>query len=119
MENDSIGTGVRSGSAIPNGAAAAAIVSAAAGCFALSLFALLGDAFPAVAHFFIFYTPTGPLSGVTTTAIIVWLGLWVILSRALGGKAISMGVVTTVSLILLIAGFLLTFPPIGDLLQGK
>ncbi len=35
--------------------------------------------FPTIARFFNFYKPTGPLSGVTTTAIIIWLILWMIL----------------------------------------
>jgi len=111
--------GVEAGPEIPNGAAAAAILSAGVGCFSVSLFALLGDAFPAVARFFNFYNPTGPLSGVTTTAIVVWLILWVVLSRSWGGKSIPMGKMSAISLGLLAVGFLLSFPPMADLLQGK
>ena len=64
-----------------NGGAAAAILAAGAGCFLVSAFAWLGDAFPGVARFFNFYSPTGPLSGVTTTAIIMWLAVWMILAK--------------------------------------
>jgi hypothetical protein len=106
-------------SEIPNGAAAAAILSAGVGCFCVSLFGLLGDAFPKMAHLFIFYTPTGPLSGVTTTAIIVWLVLWAFLSRSWGGRSLSMGKINTIAFLFLGAGLLLSFPPFGDFLQCK
>lgn len=104
---------------IPNGAAAAAIISAGIGCFAVSLFGWLGDAVPASGRFFDFYHPTGPLSGVTTTAIVVWLLSWFILSRAWQGKKLSMGKMNVIAFLLLGAGFLLNFPPFGDFLQGK
>jgi len=104
---------------IPNGAAAAAILAAGAGCFAVSMLAWLGDAFPAIGHFFIFYTPTGPLSGVTTTAIATWLLAWFILAKAWGGKTLPMGRINAFAFLLLGLGLLLSFPPFGDLLQGK
>ena len=112
-------TGHDAGSEIPNGAAAAAILSAAAGCFGIGLFGLLGDALPALARCFNFYNPTGPLSGVTTSAIVVWLVLWSILSRTWGEKSLPMGRINALSFLLLGLGLLLTFPPFGDFLQGK
>ncbi len=104
---------------VPSGAGAAAILSAGVGCFSVSLFGLLGDAFPAVAHFFDFYNPTGPLSGVTTTAIIVWLVLWVVLFQLWKGKSLPMGRINPIAFLLLGIGLLLSFPPLGDFLQGK
>jgi hypothetical protein len=106
-------------SAIANGAAAAAILSAGVGCFSVSLFGVLGDAFPAVAHFFNFYQPTGPLSGVTTTAILVWLILWAVLTRCWQGRSLSLGKINSLAFLFLLAGLLLSFPPLGDFLQGK
>ena len=110
--------GNESGSEIPNGVAAAAILSAGVGCFCVSLFGLLGDAFPAVARCFNFYNPTGPLSGVTTTAIFVWLILWAFLSRSWGGRSLPMGKIYTIAFLLLGIGVFLSFPPFGDFLQG-
>lgn len=104
---------------MPNGAAAAAILAAGFGCFAVGVFAYLGDAVPALKGFFNFYNPTGPLSGVTTTAIIAWLIVWAVLSRAWTGKTVAMGKSNAVAYVLLGIGFLLTFPPFGDFLQGK
>jgi hypothetical protein len=104
---------------IPNGSAAAAIFSAGVGCFLVSLFALAGDYSPSAAHFFIFYKPTGPLSGVTTSAIVIWLILWAILARCWRRRAIAMGKINAFALLLLVIGLLLSFPPIADFLQGK
>jgi hypothetical protein len=104
---------------IPNGRAAAAILSAAVGCFFVSLFGLLGDAFSPIAHFFTFYKPTGPLSGVTTAAIIIWLVLWAVLCQLWKERSIAMGKINTIAFLLLILGLLLSFPPFGDFLQGK
>jgi hypothetical protein len=106
-------------SALPNGAAAAAIVAAGFGCFSLGACAFLGDAIPALKPFFTFYTPTGPLSGVTTIGIVAWLLLWALLARTWGGKNIAMGKSNLVAFLLLGGGFLLTFPPFVDFLQGK
>ena len=117
--NDPGAIGVEVRAAVPNGPAAAAIVSAGAGCFSVSLFGLLGDAFPAVAHFFDFYHPTGPLSGVTTTAILVWLILWAVLARSWNGRSLSMGKINATAFLLLVVGLLLSFPPFADFLQGK
>jgi hypothetical protein len=107
------------GPELPNGAAAAAILSAGVGCFAVSLCGWLGDTVPALGRFFNFYNPTGPLSGVTTTAIVLWLLSWFILSRLWNGKALSMGKINFVAFLFLGAGLLLSFPPIGDFLRGK
>ena len=104
---------------IPSGPGAAAILAAGIGCFAVGLFATLGDAFPAIAHFFVFYTPTGPLSGVTTSAIIVWLLSWYGLNRRWATRTVAMTKVNIGAFVLLALGVLLTFPPFMDALQGK
>lgn len=105
--------------AIVNGPAAAAMLAAGIGCFAVGLFALGGDAFPVVKQFFTFYKPTGPLSGVSTSAIVVWLLAWLALSRQWSARTVALGWVVTVAFVLLALSVLLTFPPFMDLLQGK
>ncbi len=105
--------------AIANGPAAAAILAAGIGCFAVGLFAVAGDASRTIARFFTFYTPTGPLSGVTTSAIVVWLIAWYALSRAWHGRKLGMLKVNLAAFVLLGLSLLLTFPPFMDLLQGK
>jgi hypothetical protein len=105
--------------AIPNGPGAAAILAAGIGSFALGLFATLGDAFPVIGKLFIFYRPTGPLSGVTTSAIIVWLAAWLVLGNSWARRTVSMVTVNVIAFVGLLLGLLLTFPPFIDLLQGK
>jgi hypothetical protein len=106
--------------AIPaNGAAAAAVLAAAIGVGTLGVLALAGDAFPAVAHVLNVWNPTGPLSGVTGLAIIVWLAVWFALARSWGTRNLNFRRINVIALVLIIAGVLLTFPPFMDLLQGR
>jgi hypothetical protein len=113
MTNESVGA------APPNGGAAAAILAAAIGAFALGVCALAGDASTAVAHIFNVWNPTGPLSGVTALSIIVWLVTWFVLSRAWRGRDLNFRHINRLALALVIGGMLLTFPPFMDLLQGR
>jgi hypothetical protein len=102
-----------------NGAAAAAMLSACVGCFTLGGLAVAGDASKAVAGMLTLYKPTGPLSGVSTLAIAVWLAGWLVWHRLWREKTIALKRVTGVALALLALGLLLTFPPFEDLLLGK
>ena len=104
---------------ITNGPGAAAILAAAGGCFALGVLALAGDASASLAKTLRFWTPTGPLSGVTDVAIVLWLMLWFALNRLWRLKTVSMKRVNAISILLFAGGVLLTFPPFMDLLQGK
>jgi hypothetical protein len=104
---------------ITNGAGAAAILAAAGGCFALGVLALAGDASAPLAKALKFWTPTGPLSGVTDVAIAIWLVVWLVLHRLWRARTVSMSRVNTLSVLLFVGGVLLTFPPFMDLLQGK
>ncbi len=104
---------------IPNGPGAAAILAAGIGCAAVGILAILRDAFTTVANLLNFYKPSGPLSGVTTVAIIVWLVAWLILANRWRTRNVAIGKVNLVAFVLLAVGLLLTFPPFMDLLQGK
>jgi hypothetical protein len=104
---------------LPSGQAAAAILAAGVGSAALGVLALASDASPPINHILTFYRPTGALSGVTTTAILIWLGTWYGLGQRWHGKQIELARVNAASLILLGVGVALTFPPFMDLLQGK
>jgi hypothetical protein len=103
----------------PNGSGAAALLAAGIGSALLGLFSLLGDAFPGIGNFFKFYNPTGPLSGVTTTAIVIWLATWYVLDKTWAARDVNVARVSIIAFVLLALGFALTFPPIMDLLQGK
>jgi hypothetical protein len=98
-----------------NGSGAAAIVAAAVGSFSLAILALVGDKSPVVKSSLNFFKPTGPLSGVTDIAILVWLMLWVVLDLRWKKKRVALGPLCVFSFVLLGLSFALTFPPITDL----
>ena len=105
--------------ALPNGLGAAAILAAGIGSATLGILAFAGDASGAIGKLLNFYNPTGTLSGVTTVAILVWLAAWFVLARAWGKQTVDLMKINLISFALLAVGFLLTFPPFMDLLQGK
>jgi hypothetical protein len=102
-------------STLPNGAGAAALLSAGIGSFALAVLAIAADHITALKNWMIFYKPTGPLSGVTTSAIVVWLVAWTVLHARWKRRTVALGSIAAASLVLLALSLLLTFPPIGDL----
>ena len=112
-------SGSRNHADLPNGPGGAAILAAGIGCAAMGILAFAGDASGAIGKALNFYNPTGTLSGVTTLAIIVWLVAWVVLGRLWQASTVSMAKVNAAAFVLLAVGFLLTFPPFMDLLQGK
>ena len=104
---------------IPNGPGAAAILAAGIGSAAMGILAFAGDASEPIGKFLNFYNPTGTLSGVTTLAIVIWLVAWFALARMWAHSTVAMARVNLAAFVLLIVGFLLTFPHFMDLLQGK
>ena len=111
-------TGTAAGE-LRNGPGAAALLAAGIGCAAMGIFALLGDAFAGIGRLFNFYNPTGALSGVSTSAIVVWLVAWYVLARRWGEIDVDMRRVSVAAFALLAIGFAFTFPPIMDWIQGK
>ena len=111
--------GGANGESIPNGPGGAAILAAGIGCAAIGILSFAGDAWDAIGKALNIYNPTGTLSGVTTLGIIVWLVAWFGLNRMWREQTVPMFKVNVASFALLIVGFLLTFPPFMDLLQGK
>lgn len=99
----------------PNGSGAAAILAAGIGAFLVAVFAILADQCAAIKSAMIFWKPTGPLSGVTTCAIALWLASWAILHLRWRNRSVALERVNAAAFGLLILGLLLTFPPIADL----
>jgi len=99
----------------PNGAGAAAVLAAGVGSFLVAVFAILADKVASIKSLMNFYNPTGPLSGVTTCAIVVWLAVWALLHWRWSQRNVAVGRVTAAAFILLFLGLLLTFPPLADL----
>ena len=104
---------------VPNGPSAAAILSASVGCCSLGILAVVADASKTVGRWLAFYAPSGPLSGVTTVAIVLWLVSWFVLSRRWRRKDVNLSRTNALAFLLLAVSLLLTFPPLADLLLRK
>jgi hypothetical protein len=102
-------------SAITNGSGAAAILSAGLGSFVLAVLAFAGDKWALIKSYLVFYKPTGPLSGVTTAAILIWILAWAILEWRWRKRTVAVGRICAIALALLGLSLLLTFPPVVDL----
>jgi hypothetical protein len=102
-----------------NGPIAAAVLACGVGCFALGLLAVAADGSKHLANALNFYHPTGPLSGVTTVAIALWLLCWAVLAVRWRKKTLAFARVSTFAFLFLALGLLLTFPPFGDLFLGR
>lgn len=100
---------------LPTGPAAAAILAAGAGSFAMGVFYVLGNASAAFNRVLSIYPPAGALSGASAATCLVWLAVWALLHRKWRRREVEMRKVSAGSFMLLIGGLLLTFPPIARL----
>lgn len=99
----------------PDGPAAAALLAAGVGVFALGVLTVVNEASASI-HDWLeswdFDQGVGPLAGKTTLAVVVWLVSWAVLSIALWRKEVNLRVWFWVAAVLVALGFLGTFPPI-------
>src|SRR3990172_2821220 len=102
----------RPGTLGDNGPAAAALLAAGFGVFALGLLTTLSEAFTGVHDWLQFVDRVGPLSGKTTMAGVGWLGVWAGLGVLWGKRALPILAVAAATLLLVVIGNLLMFPPI-------
>lgn len=100
---------------VPNGFGAAAILAASIGCFSLGVLTVAGDASKSFARHLILYARTGPLSGVSTAAIAIWLLTWILLWLRWRTRKVALRPVLVAAFVLLALSLLLTFPPIIEL----
>jgi lysylphosphatidylglycerol synthetase-like protein (DUF2156 family) len=106
----------------PNGPVAAAFIAAGVGSFAMGLFVVLNEISTDVNNFlrwdanYGLGSGVGPLSGKAGMAIVAYLVSWAILHLALRGKEVRWNAALTAALILVALGFLLTFPPVFEIL---
>jgi hypothetical protein len=98
-----------------NGAAASAILAAGAGCAAMGVMYVTGVVSSRATSLLTFYKPSGALSGQSSIAILLWVGLWITLNRLWCQRDVRLDRVIPAALVLLAVGVLLTFPPIARL----
>jgi hypothetical protein len=100
----------------PNGGAWAALLSAAIGGAAFGLLTDASECSARVAKMLNWYNPSGALSGVAISAILVWVITWILLRAKLGNKRLTnqwMPMAMTVFLVLV--AIVTTFPPFYEL----
>jgi hypothetical protein len=101
----------------PTGPAAAALVAAGVGTFVIGLMTSLAAASAGLRNALAWYGPAGPLSGKTGVGLIAWLLAWIILHSAWRGREANLGRAFMWAIVLIAAGFLLTFPPVFEALE--
>lgn len=102
-----------------DGVALAAIVSAGLGCAMIGLATVLAEANTTVKEMLNWWPPAGPLTGKTGIGVIVWLFSWLVLHLKWRNREFSsFERVWRFGLLLILIGFLGTFPPIFDLFAG-
>lgn len=97
----------------PDGPAAAAMIAAGIGIFALGLFTTLAEAFAGFKEFlerFDFFGGVGPLAGKAILAVVVWAVTWLILAMIWRRKDSNLRWVFALGLILGVLGAIGTFP---------
>ena len=94
----------------PNGPAAAALIAAGIGAFVLGLLTVLNEASTDIHDWLTFRDRVGPLSGKTTVAGIAYVVSWVALAPLLWRKDVPMNIVLILTGVLLVLGFIGTFP---------
>jgi len=104
---------------LTNGSAAAAILSSGIGCFVLGAIANIADAHKPFGKQLSIYMPTGPLSGISTVGIVVWLASCVVLAWRWNNKNVAIKSIGIAAIVLLLLSVLLVFPPFEDMMQGK
>lgn len=111
----SLHSGNNEDSALPDGPAAAAILSSTVGCLVIGVLTVGAVISRELNMFLNFYAPAGPLSGKTTIGVLVWLCLWFILHRQWRKRTVGLGSVFFWSCVALAIGLVLTFPPFFEL----
>jgi len=99
---------------VPHGPAAAAILSAGVGAFALGGLTLWAGASAGVMSALALWAPAGSLTGKSGIAVIIWLLTWMVLHTIWKNREVSLPRVVVVVLVLLAGAYVLTFPPVFE-----
>jgi hypothetical protein len=108
----------------PNGPVAAVFVAAGIGSLVMGILVVLNEVSTDINNFLKFDanygigSGVGPLSGKVVLAVGAFLASWVLLHVMLRGREVNFGRWFAAALILVFAGFALTFPPIFEYIVG-
>jgi len=99
---------------LPNGPAAAAILSAGVGAAVIGLLTTGAVISAGLSSALNWWSAVGPLSGKTGVGVIAWLVSWIVLHTVWKGKDVAFVRVVAATLVLLALGLILTFPPVFE-----
>jgi hypothetical protein len=103
----------------PFGPVAAVFLAAGIGSLVLGLLTTIAEANATFADKLNWYNPVGPLSGKTLIAVIVFAASWGFLHLALRRKEPAQRLIYFLTGLLVVGGFLFTFPKFFDLFASK
>jgi len=103
----------------PNGPAMAAIIAAGIGALILGILTTLNEASTDVHDFLEIDKDVGPLSGKTLFAVIGYLVAWGVLAPLLWRRSISWNTGLIITGLLLVGGFVGTFPKFFELFASE
>jgi hypothetical protein len=109
----------------PNGPVAAAFLAAAVGCFVLGLVLILNEAKIIADNALKFDanfglgSGVGPLSGKVIIATVAFVVTWAVLGVAWRRREVNFNRVFVASLVIVVLGFAMTFPPIFEIFAKK
>ena len=95
---------------VPNGPFLAAVLSAGIGCSVLGLCTVLAQASTPIKHLLNIYSPSGPLAGKSTVAVVAWLVVWGILHARWKDQQRDFRKISRVALVAVALGVVGTFP---------
>ena len=98
-----------------NGPAAAAALAAGIGAGIFGVVVAFAEGITAFRTFLAWSKPVGALSGESIIAVVGWIVAWILLARAWKSKDVRIVRTLVLTAIFVLAGALLTFPPIFDL----
>ena len=103
-----------------NGPAWAAVLAAGVGCAAFGAIVVAAEAFKHLSAALVLYRPSGDLSGKSAVAVVIWLSVWAILHGRWRRRTLRSGRrLAVVAVVLALAGFVLTLPPVFGLFVAR
>jgi hypothetical protein len=99
-------------------AVGASMIASGIGSLVLGIMVVLAEINLDIKDFLNWNNGVGPLSGKTGVAVIAFVVSWVVLHYAFQRKALSLTASFIVTVVLLVLGLLLTFPPVFVSLAG-
>jgi hypothetical protein len=109
-----INIAVQSKTHVSTGVAAATFIAGGIGALTLGLMTTGAVLSEGLSNFLNWWNPAGPLSGKTGISILAWLISWVILNNLWKDKDSDLAKAFTMTLVLIVLGFILTFPPVFE-----